>query len=46
MVAVYTLADGSQVQLPEGLSDEQAQNIIYKTFPDRAFLYIVMSSMK
>lgn len=39
MVAVYTLADGSQVQMPEGLSDEQAQNIIYKTFPDRASAY-------
>jgi len=38
MAMLYTLSDGTQVKLPEGLSEEQAQNAILKALPDKASL--------
>ena len=35
-MAIYTLYDGSQVRLPDGLSDEYATNLIAKALPSKA----------
>lgn len=36
---LYTLADGTQVKLPEGLSDEQVDNAILKALPEKSSLF-------
>lgn len=38
MAMLYTLSDGTQVKLPEGLSEEQAQNAILKALPEKSSL--------
>ena len=39
MAMLYTLADGTQVKLPEGLSDEQVDNAILKALPEKSSLF-------
>ena len=36
-MTIYTLYDGSEVRLPDGLSDQEAENIIAKTLPQKAY---------
>ena len=37
-MATYTIYDGTQVTIPNGLSDIEANNLIAKTFPEKAAL--------
>lgn len=36
-MTIYTLFDGSEIELPDGLSSEEADNMIARILPDKAF---------
>lgn len=38
-MTIYTLLDGSEVRLPDGLSEQEANNIIAKAMPGKAALF-------
>ena len=36
-MTIYTLYDGSEVKLPDGLTDEEAENMVAKIMPEKAY---------